>query len=220
MRAPEQLMPWVNAIPAHWVLSTGVIDGRNIWRNDLAKTLQLLAAPAQRLGQRLWLAPSCSFLHTPATLAHEVKLDAEIKSWLAFADEKLTELQILTKALNEGEAAVADELTKACTAIASRNNSNRVHDDVVKARIAALDSINENRASNFQTRTQAQKIRLNLPLLPTTTIGSFPQTADIRASRAAFKKGEIDQTRYDLDMESHIAYAIAQQEEVGLDGFV
>ena len=220
VRAPEQLMPWVNAMPAHWVLSAGVIDGRNIWRNDLDKTLQLLATPAQRLGSRLWLAPSCSLLHTPATLAHEVKLDAEIKSWLAFADEKLTELKTLTKALNEGEAAVVDELTEARTAIATRGNSNRVHDAAVKARIAALASVNENRASNFQTRAQAQKTRLNLPLLPTTTIGSFPQTADIRASRAAFKKGEISQAKYDSDMESHIAYAIAQQEEVGLDVLV
>ena len=110
VRAPEQLGPWVNAIPSHWVLSAGVIDGRNIWRNDLDKTLALLEPWVQRLGERLWIAPSCSLLHTPVTLAHEVKLDAEIKSWLAFADEKLDELSIIVKALNHGIGSVADEL--------------------------------------------------------------------------------------------------------------
>ena len=220
VRAPEQLGPWVNAIPSHWVLSCGVIDGRNIWRNDLDKTLALLAPWKDRLGERLWLAPSCSLLHTPVTLAHEVNLDSEIKSWLAFADEKLTELSIITKALNLGVESVAAELAASRTAIASRNNSNRVHDNAVKTRLLALDNVNENRASCFEKRAQAQRIRLNLPLLPTTTIGSFPQTSDIRASRAAFKKGEISQAKYDLDMESHIAYAIQEQEEIGLDVLV
>ena len=220
VRAPEQFGPWVNAIPSHWVLSCGVIDGRNIWRNDLDKTLALLAPWKDRLGERLWLAPSCSLLHTPVTLAHEVNLDSEIKSWLAFADEKLTELSIITKALNSGVESVAAELAASRTAIASRNNSNRVHDNAVKTRLLALDNVNENRASCFEKRAQAQRIRLNLPLLPTTTIGSFPQTSDIRASRAAFKKGEISQAKYDLDMESHIAYAIQEQEEIGLDVLV
>ena len=220
VRAPEQLGPWVNAIPSHWVLSCGVIDGRNIWRNDLDKTLALLAPWKDRLGERLWLAPSCSLLHTPVTLAHEVNLDSEIKSWLAFADEKLTELSIITKALNLGVESVAAELAASRTAIASRNNSNRVHDNAVKTRLLALDNVNENRASSFEKRAQAQRTRLNLPLLPTTTIGSFPQTSDIRASRAAFKKGEISQAKYDLDMESHIAYAIQEQEEIGLDVLV
>ena len=220
VRAPEQIGPWVNAIPSHWVLSCGVIDGRNIWRNDLDKTLALLAPWKDRLGDRLWLAPSCSLLHTPVTLAHEVNLDSEIKSWLAFADEKLTELGIITKALNLGVESVAAELATSRTAIASRNHSNRVHDHAVKAQLLALDNVNENRASSFEKRAQAQRTRLNLPLLPTTTIGSFPQTSDIRASRAAFKKGEISQAKYDLDMESHIAYAIQEQEEIGLDVLV
>ena len=220
VRAPEQLGPWVNAIPSHWVLSCGVIDGRNIWRNDLDKTLSLLAPWKDRLGERLWLAPSCSLLHTPFTLAHEVNLDSEIKSWLAFADEKLTELSIITKALNCGVESVAAELAASRTAIASRNHSNRVHDNAVKARLSALDSVDENRTSVFKKRAQAQRTRLNLPLLPTTTIGSFPQTPDIRASRAAFKKGEISQAKYNLDMESHIAYAIQEQEEIGLDVLV
>lgn len=220
VRAPEQLGPWVNAIPSYWVLSCGVIDGRNIWRTDLDKTLAMLTPWVQRLGERLWVAPSCSLLHTPVTLAHEVKLDTEIKSWLAFADEKLTELSIITKALNAGAYFVANELAVSHAAIASRNTSKRVHDNAVKARLLALDSVDENRNSDFETRVLAQKARLNLPLLPTTTIGSFPQTPDIRASRAAFKNGELSQAKYDSDMESHIAYAIQQQEEIGLDVLV
>jgi 5-methyltetrahydropteroyltriglutamate--homocysteine methyltransferase len=220
VRAPEQLGPWVNAIPSHWVISAGVIDGRNIWRNDLDKTLALLDPWVKRLGDRLWIAPSCSLLHTPVTLAHEVKLDAEIKSWLAFADEKIIELSIIAKALNNGVDSVVQELAISRAAIASRNQSNRVHDTNVKARIAALSTLNENRVSTFELRAKAQKARLNLPLLPTTTIGSFPQTPDIRAARAAFKKGDISRAKYDAEMEAHIAYAIAQQEEIGLDVLV
>ena len=220
VRAPEQLGPWVNAIPSHWVISAGVIDGRNIWRNDLDKTLALLDPWVKRLGDRLWIAPNCSLLHTPVTLAHEVKLDAEIKSWLAFADEKIIELSIIAKALNNGVDSVVQELAISRAAIASRNQSNRVHNDNVKARIAALNTLNENRVSTFELRAKAQKERLNLPLLPTTTIGSFPQTPDIRAARAAFKKGDISQAKYDAEMEAHIAYAIAQQEEIGLDVLV
>ena len=220
VRAPEQLGPWVNAIPSHWVLSAGVIDGRNIWRNDLDKTLALLTPWVKRLGERLWIAPSCSLLHTPVTLAHEVKLAPELKSWLAFADEKLEELRIIATALNNGEAFVAAELALSRAAIASRAASPLVNNAAVKGRIAALNSLNENRENPFILRQVKQQARLKLPALPTTTIGSFPQTADIRASRAAFKKGDIDQTQYDADMEKHIAYAIAQQEEIGLDVLV
>ena len=220
VRAPEQLGPWVNTIPSYWVLSAGIIDGRNIWRTDLDKALALLEPWAQRLGERLWIAPSCSLLHTPVTLQHESKLDAEIKSWLAFADEKLIELKTIAKALNHGVESVAKELSISRAAIASRNQSARVHNADVKARIQGLNDLNENRETPFNVRQITQRARLNLPLLPTTTIGSFPQTPDIRASRAAFKKGEISQDKYALDMESHIAYAIAQQEEIGLDVLV
>jgi 5-methyltetrahydropteroyltriglutamate--homocysteine methyltransferase len=220
VRAPEQLGPWVNAIPSYWVLSVGVVDGRNIWRTDLDKALALLEPWVQRLDERLWLAPSCSLLHTPVTLEHEVKLDAEIKAWLAFGDEKLVELNIIAMALNHGVDSVANELSISRAAVASRNHSARVHHADVKARISALDIVNENRESPFSVRKITQRARLNLPLLPTTTIGSFPQTPDVRASRAAFKKGEISQTKYDADMESHITYAIREQEDLGLDVLV
>jgi 5-methyltetrahydropteroyltriglutamate--homocysteine methyltransferase len=220
VRAPEQLESWVNALPSQWVLSAGVIDGRNIWRNDLDKTLKLLTPLAEKLKQRLWVAPSCSLLHVPVTLAHEEKLDTEIKSWLAFADEKLQELAILAKALNDGESSVAGELAVSRIAIAARNKSARVHSSEVKARIAALQQVNENRTNVFAKRQAAQRTRFNLPLLPTTTIGSFPQTAEIRASRAAFKKGDISEAQYEADMQQHITYAIRQQEELDLDVLV
>lgn len=220
VRAPEQLGPWVNAIPSHWVLSAGVIDGRNIWRNDLDKTLALLAPWTDRLAGRLWLAPSCSLLHTPVTLAFEHQLDAEIKSWLAFADEKLLELNTLAKALNDGVGTVAEPLTISRAAIASRQTSLKVHDAAVQHRLAGLANLNENRASIFAVRQAKQKTKFKLPLLPTTTIGSFPQTADIRASRAAYKKGSIDQRQYEEAMAGHIAFAIEAQEELGLDVLV
>lgn len=220
VRAPEQLLPWVNALPAYWVLSAGVIDGRNIWRNDLDKTLAFLAVPAERLKERLWLAPSCSLLHTPVTLQHEQQLDGELKSWLAFADEKLEELHLLAQAINHGVESVEAALIESRQAIASRKASTRVNDKYVQARIAAIDTINENRASPFATRLAKQKARLQLPLLPTTTIGSFPQTADIRATRAAFKKGELPRTHYHAKMLEHIEHAVRQQEALDLDVLV
>lgn len=220
VRAPEQIGPWVNALPGHWVLSAGVVDGRNIWRTDLDAALEYLAPWVARLGDRLWLAPSCSLLHVPVTLAHEQKLDAEIKSWLAFADEKLQELGILTKAINQGVLAVKDELALSRAAIASRRQSSRVHNDTVKSRLQALAIGSEQRSSGFTQRQQAQRDRLGLPLLPTTTIGSFPQTADIRAARAAYKKGEMAEAQYQVAMELQIEHAIRQQEELGLDVLV
>jgi 5-methyltetrahydropteroyltriglutamate--homocysteine methyltransferase len=220
VRAPEQLGTWANALPSHWVLSAGIIDGRNVWRNNLDNSLALLQPWANRLGDRLWLAPSCSLLHVPVTLAHEDKLDPEIKSWLAFADEKLQELSILARALNEGEDAVAAELSAARAAIKARNSSPRVHNAEVQSRLAALDEVDENRHSPFAERRVLQHARLRLPLLPTTTIGSFPQTAEIRASRAAFKKGDIDGAQYEADMKRHIEYAIREQEALDLDVLV
>ena len=220
VRAPEQLGPWVNALPSHWVLSAGVIDGRNVWRNDLDKTLQLLAPWAARLGERLWIASSCSLLHTPVTLAHESRLDSEIKSWLAFADEKLTELSILAQALNHGIESVEADLAVSRTAVLARSNSPRVHSAAVKARLNILSQINENRTQPYAERQAKQRHRLNLPLLPTTTIGSFPQTADIRAIRAAFKRGEFNDAQYTQAIEQQIAHAIREQELLGLDVLV
>lgn len=220
VRAPEQLQPWLNALPGHWVLSAGVIDGRNIWRNDLDQSLALLQAAAAKLGERLWVAPSCSLLHTPVTLAHEEQLDAETRSWLAFADEKLLELSVLVRAINQGEQSVAKDLALSRAAITSRRQSPRVHAAPVQARLAALSQLNEERAQPYAERRKVQAASLGLPLLPTTTIGSFPQTAEIRASRAAFKKGELAQTLYETAMQAHIAHAIQEQEALDIDVLV
>ncbi len=220
VRAPEQLAPWLNALPGHWVLSVGVVDGRNIWRNDLRRSLDILQPLAQKLGDRLWVAPSCSLLHTPVTLAHEENLDPEIKHWLAFADEKIAEVATLARALNEGEGSIATELAASDVAVQSRRTSSRVHNADVQARIAALDKLNPERHRAFAERKAVQQARFNLPALPTTTIGSFPQTADIRASRAAFKQGKLSTDRYQQDMQQHIELAIREQEALDIDVLV
>jgi 5-methyltetrahydropteroyltriglutamate--homocysteine methyltransferase len=220
VRAPEQLAAWLAALPSHWVLSAGVVDGRNVWRNDLDKTLQLLQPVAQQLGDRLWIAPSCSLLHVPVSLAQESSMDAEIRSWLAFADEKLRELQLLQQALNHGVDSVAAEFQAARKAIASRGASPRVHNESVQQRLQHLPQLSAERSSPFAERRLAQQKRLRLPLLPTTTIGSFPQTADIRASRAAFRRGDLSAQDYTLAMQQNIRHAIEQQLALDLDVLV
>ncbi|OAM53188.1 5-methyltetrahydropteroyltriglutamate--homocysteine S-methyltransferase [Methylovorus sp. MM2] len=220
VRAPEQLKPWLHALPSHWVLSAGVVDGRNIWRNNLNETLDILEPVSALLGDRLWIAPSCSLLHVPVTLDHETKLDSEIKSWLAFADEKLIELQVLVKALDEGRDAVSDALSQSYHAAVTRSTSSRVHASEVSKRLEKLHEVDADRQSPFAARRVIQQAELKLPLLPTTTIGSFPQTAEIRASRAAFKRGELNEVQYISDMQANIRHAIKQQEFLGLDVLV
>ncbi|MGH8783939.1 MAG: 5-methyltetrahydropteroyltriglutamate--homocysteine S-methyltransferase [Cupriavidus necator] len=220
VRAPEQLATWQAALPAHAVLSLGVIDGRNIWRTDLRRVLDTLRPVQAALGERLWLAPSCSLLHVPVSLAHEVRLDAELKSWLAFATEKLDELSVLARALNQGDAAVAEALAASDAAQASRRASRRVVNPRVQQRLAAVSAGMANRASPFAERIERQRQALQLPLLPTTTIGSFPQTAAIRQTRAAFKRGEIGALEYLERIRAEIAVAVRKQEALGLDVLV
>ena len=213
----KTLLDW---LPAHKILSLGVISGRNIWKSDLDALLQWLAPIYQKLQSRLWLAPSCSLLHVPVSLVHETQLDAEIKSWLAFAIEKLDELELLAKALTEGRDCVASALAKNALAIATRNTSARVHNpQVQKALIDNLQNLGD-RQSSFSSREPLQAQHLSLPLFPTTTIGSFPQTAHIRQIRAQFKKSEIDAETYTVAMKEEIAQTIAQQEALGLDVLV
>ena len=220
VRSPEQLQGWLSALPSHWVLSAGVIDGRNIWRSDLEQILDTLEPVAEKLGERLWIAPSCSLLHSPVSLVHETQMDGEIKSWLAFADEKLHELHILQRALNEGRQSVESELAAARQAIAARAHSPRVHNDGVKSRLAGLDAVSPERKSTFDWRRHVQQQRLNLPLLPTTTIGSFPQTADIRAARAAYKRGDLSAADYQQAMRESIRHAVERQLDLDIDVLV
>ncbi|HSH98261.1 MAG: 5-methyltetrahydropteroyltriglutamate--homocysteine S-methyltransferase [Methylophilaceae bacterium] len=220
VRAPEQLGIWLAVLPSHWVLSAGVIDGRNIWRNDLENTLERLIPVEKKIGDRLWIAPSCSLVHVPVSLVHEQNLDAEIKSWLAFADEKLQELSVLQQALTHGKEHVKDALAASSNAILSRRLSKRVHDENVNERLSQIDAISPERTSNFAQRSILQKQRLNLPLLPTTTIGSFPQTTDIRASRSAFRRGEISASDYQAIIQKNIRNAIEQQLQLDIDVLV
>jgi 5-methyltetrahydropteroyltriglutamate--homocysteine methyltransferase len=220
VRAPQQLDAWLAALPAEAVLSVGVIDGRNIWRSDLDRILGLLQPLKAQLGERLWVAPSCSLLHVPVSLAHEVKLDAEVKGWLAFATEKLNELRLIARALNEGGDSVAAELVAQREALSARRRSGRVTHPLVQKRLSQLTADMAQRQSPFVHRQAVQREALNLPAWPTTTIGSFPQTASIRQARSAWRKGELSATDYLQRMRAEIEHAVRQQEAWGLDVLV
>ena len=217
VRAPQEVATVADWLPTHKVLSIGIVDGRNVWRTDLDAALKELRALRELRGHTLWLAPSCSLLHVPFSVAGETGLDEELRSWLAFAVEKLQELDVLKQALTHG---AGDALTLNHQAIQARRNSQRVHDPAVGKRLAELPVGADRRCSPFVKRQAAQRARFQLPPLPTTTIGSFPQTTEIRAARAAFRRNELNADEYRIAMEKEIAHAIAIQEELGLDVLV
>ncbi|WP_288842858.1 5-methyltetrahydropteroyltriglutamate--homocysteine S-methyltransferase [uncultured Deefgea sp.] len=218
VRAPAQLAAFTAIWPKNKVLSLGVIDGRNIWASDLNKVLAAIAEPAKALGGYLWLAPSCSLLHSPVDLAQETQLDAELKSWLAFAKQKLAELSVLKKAINGSD--VADILALSAFSQAARRASTRIHNPAVAERLANLPPQFDQRHAPFAERQTAQQQRFHLPPLPTTTIGSFPQTSQIRAARAAFKQGKLSAADYELAMQAEIALAVQKQDALGIDVLV
>jgi 5-methyltetrahydropteroyltriglutamate--homocysteine methyltransferase len=220
INARSEVVPLIGMLPAHKVLSVGVINGRNIWKTDLNTTLEWLEPIAERLGDRLWLAPSCSLLHVPVDLDSEQKLDGEIKSWLAFATQKLEELNILARALNQGRAAVKAQLADNQVAVDARRNSQRVNNPVVKAALEKLTPQLGQRQNVYAQRAAKQAALLKLPKYPTTTIGSFPQTADIRHARSEFKAGRLDEASYKIAMEAEIARSVKEQEALGLDVLV
>lgn len=219
VRAPEELTAAAEWLPNQRVLSVGIIDGRNVWRTDLDIALAKLRPIKDKRGEKLWLAASCSLLHVPISLADETKLDEELRGWLAFATEKLLELNTLKLALAGAPEARA-RLVEARAKIAARQASPRVHNPAVARRLAALPADADRRRSPYAVRRVAQRARLKLPLLPTTTIGSFPQTADIRSARAAYRRGEMTEAAYQAAMQKHIAHAVAVQERLGLDVLV
>ncbi|ASW01068.1 5-methyltetrahydropteroyltriglutamate--homocysteine S-methyltransferase [Paraburkholderia aromaticivorans] len=219
VRAPRQLDAWRAALPAQAVLSAGVIDGRNIWRADLGEIVESLQGLHAEFGERLWIAPSCSLLHVPVSLDAENKLDAELKSWLAFATEKLAEVATLALALRD-PAAAEPTLAAADRALAARRHSSAVVNALVQKRVAAVNDTMAQRHSPFAERNRLQREALGLPLLPTTTIGSFPQTAAIRQARAAYKRGELRALDYLQRMRAEIEVAVRKQEELGLDVLV
>lgn len=221
VRAPEQVLPIVDRLHAHKILSVGVVDGRNIWRNDLEKSLTLLKQVHERLGDRLWLAPSCSLLHSPVNLEREEKLAKDIKSWLAFAKQKVQEVVTLKTLLTRPFDAIAQELLAASTAAAqSRLSSTKIHNPEVKARLKVIKAEHAQRGSVFATRIAKQQALLQLPVFPTTTIGSFPQTEHIRQTRSEFKQGKINSVEYEYRIRQEIADCIAKQEQLELDVLV
>ncbi|MEU1205317.1 5-methyltetrahydropteroyltriglutamate--homocysteine S-methyltransferase [Nocardia sp. NPDC005825] len=200
------------------LIVAGVVDGHNVWRVDPDHALPRLTR-IREAGVTVAVSSSCSLLHVPYSLAPETDLDERLRSWLAFGEEKIAEIRVLATALTEGEQAVAGELEVARTAVTDRKADPRLRVESVRDRLGSLtaDAI---RRAPADARRAVQQAELNLPLLPTTTIGSFPQTSRIRVARAELRKGEIDQAEYDSRMQAEIAEVIALQEEIGLDVLV
>ncbi|WP_227367524.1 5-methyltetrahydropteroyltriglutamate--homocysteine S-methyltransferase [Halomonas sp. M20] len=221
VRGPNQLERVIDRLPSYKILSVGAIDGRNIWRADLAALRETLAQARSRLGDRLWLAPSCSLLHVPVDLASETALDSELKSWLSFARQKLDEVALLARLLDDrGTPEDETRLAEATAALEARRNSNRIHKPAVAKRLGALGKNDAERASAYSARARKQRQRFDLPLFPTTTIGSFPQTDNIRAARRAFKAGTLELAAYENCMREEIAFAVERQQALGLDVLV
>ena len=220
VRAPEQLDD-VAKLPGDRIVSLGVIDGRNIWRADLTKILDRIEPIVTKLGKdRVQIAPSCSMLHVPIDLDLEEKLDPEIKSWLAFSVQKIEELASLGAALAGGRPSVAATLKASDAAAAERKTSSRIHDPKVAKRMAAIDDGMRHRESAFKERATTQHKRFNLPSFPTTTIGSFPQTPEIRKARAAHGKGSLSDAEYNKFLQEETERAVRWQETIGLDVLV
>jgi 5-methyltetrahydropteroyltriglutamate--homocysteine methyltransferase len=220
VRAPEQLDAVVRALPAARVLSLGLVNGRNIWRNALDNALILARYAAGHRGtDKLWLAPSCSLLHCPVDLTLEKKLDPELRSWLAFSRQKLQELRTLADAL-DGKAEAEPALAAAREAIESRRRSPRVHNNTVKARLAALAAADAVRTTPHVQRQVLQAHALRLPAFPTTTIGSFPQTQQVREARARHKSGKLTAADYDAFLAEQTEHCVRVQEQIGLDVLV
>ncbi len=217
VRAPQQLEEVLNLLSPITSLSLGVVDGRNIWKNDYRASLLLVRSAIQRLGEaRVMLAPSCSLLHVPFDLDAETRLEPELKSWMAFAKQKLQEVQELYAILQGDNSLLeANQAT-----LQRRATSALIHKETVKNRVAALTAEETGRRSNFTVRQQKQQQKFKLPLFPTTTIGSFPQTADIRQLRARLKQGEVTQAQYEQEIQTATEKAIRWQEAIGLDVLV
>ncbi|AJJ12377.1 5-methyltetrahydropteroyltriglutamate--homocysteine S-methyltransferase [Yersinia rohdei] len=205
-------------LPKEWLLSLGVINGRNVWRADLSRWFERLQPLVN--SRPLWIGSSCSLLHSPIDLSEETRLDAEVKSWFAFALQKCAELALLTQALNAPTEAKLAELAAYSAPIRARQASSRVHNAQVEQRLAAITAQDIERQLPYEARAETQRKRFNLPSWPTTTIGSFPQTTEIRGLRLDFKQGRLDGKNYRTGISEHIKQAIAEQERLGLDVLV
>lgn len=221
VRAPDQLGQVLDRLPTYKILSVGLVNGRNVWRCELEQALAQLQPAQERFGDNLWVSSSCSLLHSPVDVEREDKLDPELKSWLAFAVQKCSEISVLRDALNDPQAPNVQSALAASRAIQeSRARSPRIHKAEVQARIEAINASDSQRHSPFAQRIAAQQARLKLPTFPTTTIGSFPQTGSIRLARQAFKQGKLSANDYHDAMRSEIRHAVQVQERLGLDVLV
>lgn len=217
----DDLLPALADFPEQMYLSAGVVDGHNVWRCDLDNTLELLELIADRLGpERLIVAPSCSLLHVPIDVDAETRIHSEVKSWLAFARQKIQEVSILTDALCCGRNEVEAALLSSAAAMQSAEFSEYRNNVSVKNRLATVTEEMAQRTSPFVVRSAAQQRLFNLPLLPTTTIGSFPQTREIREARKQLRSGQIDDAQYKEAMCAEIRHNVEFQERVGIDVFV
>ncbi|TKC59067.1 5-methyltetrahydropteroyltriglutamate--homocysteine S-methyltransferase [Pedobacter hiemivivus] len=223
VRSPEQLKTVLELIPANMTLSVGVVDGRNIWKNDFQKSLVLIKEALEKVGDdRLIISPSCSLIHSPCDLnleTNEDTLTPEIKDWMAFAKQKVYEVVVLKQLANDEEIADA-KLRANFDSNENRRSSKLIHNPVVKQRVAGISSRDDQRASEFSVRQKLQGESLKLPLFPTTTIGSFPQTAEVRSWRAKYKKGDLSLAEYVALIERETAETIRFQEDTGIDVLV
>jgi 5-methyltetrahydropteroyltriglutamate--homocysteine methyltransferase len=221
VRGRDDLGTLLRAIPADRVLSLGVIDGRNVWRADLARAFKLVeTALTVRGPNRLQIAPSCSLLHVPIDLDAELQLDPELKGWMAFARQKLAEVVTLAAAAGKGRQAVAPAFLASDAVIESRATSLRVHNPEVARRVSAISAQDLVRRSAFDVRRKEQRALIRLPLFPTTTIGSFPQTAEVRKARAAHRRGELEEEAYTAFIRNETERAVRLQEELDIDVLV
>jgi 5-methyltetrahydropteroyltriglutamate--homocysteine methyltransferase len=221
VRDPGQLLPALTRVPERMALSLGVVDGRNIWRSDLDRALALLNLAYDRIGSdRIQIAPSCSLLHVPVDLGDERKLDPTLRSWMAFAKQKLEEVSFLARAATGDSPVITERLAENRLILEQRRSSPQTSNASVRAKAAAIDDPHLKRQSDFPTRQLKQAATLNLPVLPTTTIGSFPQTPEIRRARAGFRAHQLSEAEYESFLRVEIERAIRFQEEIGLDVLV
>ncbi|EKC5521705.1 TPA: 5-methyltetrahydropteroyltriglutamate--homocysteine S-methyltransferase [Vibrio parahaemolyticus] len=217
--APQQLDDVVAKLPEGWVLSAGVVNGRNVWRSDLSAQLERLQPVKEKLGDKLWVASSCSLLHSPVDLELETELSEEVKSWFAFAKQKVTEVALLGRALDGDQNAIL-----ACDTysqpIKARKTATHVNKPQVQARLNNITASLAERSAPYAERAAHQAEVLGLPLLPTTTIGSFPQTGEIRVQRSAYRTGQLSESDYIQALKGHIADAVKRQEALDLDVLV
>ena len=221
VRGPAQLDGVLEALPEGARLSAGVIDARNVWSADLDLALDRLDRVVGAVGsERLTIAPSCSLLHVPYSLEREDGVDPGVRAWLAFGREKLDELALLGRAVDAPRAQRDELLVDARAAVAARRSSALANDAQVRQRVAALSPADHTRSHPLAERSELQRERLELPDLPTTTIGSFPQTAEIRDARRRLRSGELDQEAYDAFLRGQIERIVTEQESLGLDVLV